>query len=414
MKLKILLLALALFFGSCKNQNGVEDTMLIDVKGSIDEQVDIKGIVSGTSFSDGHKIAVCVVPWKNSEAPGAQGVLNASGNYRDNLEYVYGSGSFVVPANATYPNAYVKVDLYAAYPFGGSYSIGSGVYQTTVANNQSVEADFVKSDFMNAYKEGVLPGTNPAKVDLTFKHRLSKITVLIAKPATYKGENITSVSNVVVKGVMTKSNVGVNDDTFTSSVAGNVTMNKRDESNSAQIEFAAICAPTVAEISYEVDLVLQGASNQYSFTYQGNLKFEAGKNHTISITTFEDERLVQLGNGVINGWNDAGTIAGGGVVEQGANEKFAMAAVTETVNNVKLTCSDGYMYELPATKDGANKLTFRFTGEFAKSPEKYPYTINKVEFFNGVNASGGGVLATPLTVSVRTSAEQTIVNSFIP
>lgn len=411
MKLKIFLLGLALFLGSCKNQNGVEDTMLIDVKAAIDEQLDVKGIVSGTSFSDGHKIAVCVVPWKDSETPGAQGVLSASGNYRDNLGYVYGSGSFVAPANATYPNAFVKVDLYAAYPFGGSYTIGNGVYQTTVEMDQSTDANFEKSDFMNAYTEGVLPGTNPAKVDLTFKHRLSKITVLIAKPTTYKGENITSVNSVVVKNVMTQSSVGLKDDTFTSSVSGNVTMNKRDESP-AQVEFAAICAPNSVVAGYEVDVVLQGATNQYTFTYQGNLKLEAGKNHTVSITTFEDERLVQLGNGVINGWNDAGTITGGDIVEQGANEKFAMTAVTQTVNKVKLTCSDGYVYELVAAKDASNKLTFKFTGEFAKSPEKYPYTVSKVEFFNGATLSGGGVLTTPLTVSTRTSNELTIVNSF--
>lgn len=422
MKLRILLLSVVALFGACKSDRSGVDSgeVSIDLSANVESintafGVSAKSIITGTTFASGDQLGVYIVPMKDATNAGD---LRKSGNYRDNLLYgVKADLSLDRPTNAVYPNSLVKVDMYGFYPYNAAgYTLDAGNCVAIVKNNQSAESDYIASDFMTAFYEGKNGDPNPTQVNLKFYHRLSKVTVLISTPASYKADPIASIKSVTLKNVQTKSLLnpkGTVD--FISSVVGDVVMNSRGGTSPAPAKFEAIVSPTATAGNYEVDLILVGASStEYKFTYQGSHQFAVGKNNTLSITTFEDERIVALGGGQILAWGDAGTIAGGDIVERGASESFGIAGVAEAVNKVKVGCSDGYTYELVANKNAANKVTFKFSGEFGQSPEKYPYTINSVEYYDGVTKTGGGVLVTAVTVSARAANEVVIDGTLKP
>lgn len=412
MKLKIFLLASVAVLFACKADKNEQQESPIAIAASVYEPMQMKSIITGTSFAEGDKVGVYVAPWMSSSSAGT---LRPSGNYKDNLEYTAtATAEFTPPIGAVYPNSSTKVDIYAYSPFvaAGATIDANGKFGFNVNADQTVAENYIASDFMTAFAEGKAAGSTVTAVDLTFTHRLSQVTLVITVPSKFKGDAISGVESVTIKNVLTQGIFAPKDATSdVTSVVGDVKMY-----NGADVEgnktFSAIVMPSAASVDAQMDIILVGSgANRYKFNYTTSGKFVAGQNRTFNITTFEDERVVALGNGTITAWSATST-NGGAIVEQGATEAFYVATgAPATTNKVKVTCDDGYTYELTA-KITSERLDFKFTGEFGKSPEKYPYKVTGLEYYNGATKVGGGVLKTPVSVTSKQVAALPIVNVF--
>lgn len=100
-----------------------------------------------------------------------------------------------------------KVNIRAWYPATATTGIGAGNKTFTVQSNQSAYANYTASDLMFAFVDGQAPTTG--KINLSFKHKLAKVTVIIKA-----GAGVYGTPTIVMKNV--KPSVSFNLETLSS------------------------------------------------------------------------------------------------------------------------------------------------------------------------------------------------------
>ena len=104
----------------------------------------------------------------------------------DNTYTLYNSEEILFPDKGT--GDQLNVDIYAYAPYNESWS--SLAAQTfTVAENQTTDENYMKSDLLWVYKQATKPSTFRNPIELKFDHKLTQIKVVIeAGSALYESE----------------------------------------------------------------------------------------------------------------------------------------------------------------------------------------------------------------------------------
>lgn len=240
-----------------------------------------------TQFEEGDKISISAVH------PSAGTELKASGNYADNVKYVYRGGLFVAETASDaikLPKDGSGLAYYAVYP--QQYSLatnGTFKVQTDQRNHASITA----SDFCTVYH----PVTNEKNVSLKFWHRLSRICVNIeGVPA---GQTVT----MRLTNMYNEASFNLNTNTYTTA-PGAIKSEIRMGDMGTTRDFEAILPPQ--EFTLGTDLIVTIGAKSYNVTtnrpavtfysgmeYDYPLIFEGGK------ISLDEARL----SGYIHPWN---------------------------------------------------------------------------------------------------------------
>lgn len=199
-----------------------------------------------TQFEEGDKISISAVH------PSAGTELKASGNYADNVKYVYRSGLFVAetPSEAIKLNDDSGLAYYAVYP--QQYSLATnGTFK--VQTDQRTHASITASDFCTVYH----PVTNEKNVSLKFWHRLSRICVNI------KGVQANETVTMRLTNMYNEASFNLNTNTYTTA-PGAIKSEIRMGDMGTTRDFEAILPPQ--EFTLGTDLIVTIGAKSYNVT----------------------------------------------------------------------------------------------------------------------------------------------------
>ena len=213
--------------------------------------------VSEYSFDKQDSIGVFVTEYTGDIAP----ELNTSGNYADNVLFVY-TGSELQTENGLYYPVYNNVDIYGYHPYRENVVAADSLI-FSVRHDQQTEAAFKASDFVCAKLANV--AANNSVVNMTFSHRMSKVEVVV-----HAGDGIPDLTGMKLSlnGVVCSGKVDLRNGTVKVSgeeAAGSVVTNPVMQ-NATEQRFRAILFPqTVKEGVYLFEIALNGKK----YTYKG-------------------------------------------------------------------------------------------------------------------------------------------------
>ena len=284
MKKELLYVLLCIFFAACNNS---EEANFSEVKDS--SAVSFMAFIKQTSratettFEDGDAISVFAV------SPTSPIItLAPSGNYADNVEYVYNGLKFDagVKSITISPQDTTGLAYFAIYPYK---SDASNKFSFGVKENQSNYANYTASDLCTAYNEP----TRSESVMLEFKHRLSCVAIKLY------GNNIASKDiSAKLNDVYTMCNVDLNANTYTATGAKSSVIMGEHSTDTYQ----AIIVPQTIKAG-ETFAILTISGKETALTLPSDMELKSGKKTTIEVK-IEDDKVVSI-NGFINPWSTA-------------------------------------------------------------------------------------------------------------
>ena len=298
---------------SCSNENelsqqGAEDT-------PIRIQANIGGIttkaasnIQGSQFDKDESVNVYI--YENTTNAGS-----SSGK-------TYGTSGLVTcasdgagklnPGSIYYPQNGNGIDVYGVYPT--SVTENNSPQEFSVKTNQSGDTDYKASDLM--YASCVTNHTKGTPVSLTFKHKLSKVTVELEAGTGFQANDL---NNAVVKITNTSTKCSI--DNLNKSGIGAITASSTSAdiqpieigtwNSTSQDKMSAIVIPqTVNAGSQLFEVALNGISTPYKYkipTGGSGVKFSEGKEYKYKLTVKIDGIDV---NSTITNWGVGGTTNG--------------------------------------------------------------------------------------------------------
>lgn len=320
-KTLLLCLAVGLAITGCKNEvtditNNTSGTT-VSFTSSI-----IKSRATDNNWEVGDEIGVYM---QNADA--ATSYLNSNVKYTNSEETIDG---FTSDTPITYPGGDVTlVNFMAVYPY--NENVTDGNYSFTLGDNLS------DNDIMYASSPLVEAGTN--NVDLTFKHKLSKIVLNI------KDENGSPVSGATVsidkqclEGVL-----NVSDGTVTAKEAAeyNSSLQFVDKTNG---QYEAIVLPDEAR---EGRIILVKTSDNKIYRCPiDNISFDSSKRYTFPVVLYSKDPSVEQPGLVpdIDDWTDEGKSEGWVVAPDvditTSKTKYVLIEDQTLAPNLPITVSD--------------------------------------------------------------------------
>lgn len=259
--------------------------------------------VSEYSFDKQDSIGVFVTEYTGDIAP----ELNTSGNYADNVLFVY-TGSELQTENGLYYPVYNNVDIYGYHPYRENVVAADSLI-FSVRHDQQTEAAFKASDFVWAKLANV--AANNSVVNMTFSHRMSKVEVVV-----HAGDGIPDLTGMKLSlnGVVCSGKVDLRNGTVKVSgeeAAGSVVTNPVMQ-NVTEQRFRAILFPqTVKEGVYLFEIALNGKKYTYKVPAGGQI-FGSGKEQTYEFILNAFRKELQLKSASVTDWVSNGN----DVVEQ--------------------------------------------------------------------------------------------------
>lgn len=123
-----------------------------------------------SSWENGDKIGVYIVK--------GGGTLQASGNYADNVQFTYNSGTWTTTTPQYYPNDGGTLSFYAYYPYdAGMTNPLAYTFNVPIDQASNNGENYKKNDFLWAKLENVLKSNNA--VALQFSHALAMVEIAI-------------------------------------------------------------------------------------------------------------------------------------------------------------------------------------------------------------------------------------------
>lgn len=241
-----------------------------------------------TQFQEGDKISISAVH------PSAGTELKASGNYADNVKYVYRGGWFVAetPSEAiSLPSDGSGLAYYGVYP--QQYSLATnGTFK--VQTNQRTRANITASDLCTVYR----PVSNDREVYLKFWHRLSRICVNI--------KNVPANQTVAMRltNIYNEAFFDLNANTYSTAPGAIKSEIRMGEMNGSNRDFEAILPPQAFTLGTNL-IVNIGAKSYNVSTSRPTETFRSGMEYDYwLIYTGEDIELDELRfKGYIHEWN---------------------------------------------------------------------------------------------------------------
>lgn len=241
-----------------------------------------------TSFENGDKVGIYVVNTPNA--------LKSSGNHADNIGYSY-SGSWSTSTPIYWKDETAKADFYCYYPYTSAISNVES-YSFSVKADQSNETNYKASDFLWGKTANVTP--TKSAVNITVSHIMSNIIIKLIDGDGYTSQDLESAS-VTICNLKTSSTINLSTGIATATgTATDITPQK------VEGQYRALVIP---QSITEADLVQVTIDDQV-YTLKKSVTFEAGKQHTLTLTVEHTNQGINIG---INGWESASDDFGGTV-----------------------------------------------------------------------------------------------------
>ena len=255
-------------------------------------------------------------------------IQTEDGVHARNAKMVFAEDSFVSESGLLwYDDLGLTSTLTAYYPYADPE-----LTEFTVAGDQTGEG-YAASDLMMAKKEGVRPSVNA--VDMTFRHKMSKLVI-----------NITNEYGLIVEGVTIVGAVGTADvDVAAQTVAVRANADLA-EVKAHELEagkrYAAILVPQNVALRVDVT-VSNGEKSETHIQRLTASTLQSGAQYSMSVTVLPSEVKVKL-SGDIENWDDGGQL---GATDEVTFEEFDDHFVYdgETYKIVKLADGNTWMAE---------------------------------------------------------------------
>lgn len=270
-----------------ENPGGNTDTTVVKTRGIVAFLPSLSAMTraSDTQFDAGDQIGVFAM--RASEGDQKTVIANKGSNYADNVVYTYNAGKFTNEKGIEIPGD-AKLFYTAVYPYTAD---AANSFSFEVKKDQAPSGAYTASDLCSASTGP----TDAKEVNLKFDHRLSKVVINL----TGDGWTSSNVS-VIVKNVMTKANVNLNDMTF-------VGIGEKADiacASNGTLSYKFILPPQIIEQGEKfITVTMNGVD--YSYGAESKLEFTSGKSYEYTFTlnkTPEGKELV-LFTGDINPWN---------------------------------------------------------------------------------------------------------------
>lgn len=248
---------------------------------------------TGNSFEIGDAIGVYMAEYDNGKVL----PLQMAGNYANNIRSTF-DGTKWVNSPAIYWKDGV-FDVYAYYPYSTPQSIDE--YSFAVSLDQSTEESngvlngYEASDFLWAKTASV---SKMDAVPLTFKHKMSKLTIKLVKGENFSGDipsgMVVKIHNTVTDALIDLSSGTVTKNPYSS--AKTITAKKVSDT-----EYTAIVVPQ--RINSKLPL-LEIIYKNVSYLIESKFIFKTGVAHTINVTldNSPDKIRIEIGGEKIEGW----------------------------------------------------------------------------------------------------------------
>lgn len=247
-----------------------------------------------TAFEAGDKIGVYITEY-SGEKPLA---LQLGGNYKNNNPVIYDGSEWTADPVIYWGDN--KYNVYAYYPFCEPSSVDELPFtvaqdQTTVRSATSL-GGYEASDFLYAIAKGVT--SEDGKVDLLFKHKMSKFTVNLKKGNDFEGD-IPSELKVYIHSTITECLIDLaTGDVVKNPYASEKTITaKKDNDN----QFTAIIVPQM--ITNKKPLV-EIIFKDVSYMIESKFNFKVGMHHILNVTLNNnpDKVKIEIGGEIENDW----------------------------------------------------------------------------------------------------------------
>ncbi|MCD8261483.1 MAG: fimbrillin family protein [Bacteroides sp.] len=225
--------------------------------------------------------------------------------YAENALFVWQGNKFVAETKLFYPDDQTSLDFLAYYPYRSeSIATGSSLLPVKVAADQRSGKEFLRSDFMTAYKRSVQPSQE--SVNLVFFHRLSRLDLAIKPGREYDMESLKKADiTVVMKDVYTSCLYHEEKKEFTAFAEASDVSPYTDivATEDSLAGWSVIMIPqTIAAGKSFIEVLVDGKN--YSFTYEADRTFVADKRVKLTLT-LESEKDLEITETDISDWSES-------------------------------------------------------------------------------------------------------------
>lgn len=231
--------------------------------------------------------------------------LQVSGNEVNNAAMTF-DGTVWKPSNTVYWNNGMRYNVYAYYPYIASpASVDDCLFSVqtdqTTARSANGLGGYEASDFLWAERTGLSASKDP--VALTFKHRMSRLNILLVTGEDYEGQLPDEKDIAVyVHNTVTEATVDM--------ASGMVTKNPYKSATTIRAKslggykYAAIVVPQRLDKNLPlVEVVMKGVS----YLVESRFLFKMGMQHTIMLTISKNPEQVEIEiGGEIVDWDKDG------------------------------------------------------------------------------------------------------------
>lgn len=197
-KLYLFTLVCFLLSVSCNKEEQTLDSSGKDMILQLGTTISTLTRASDNGFDVNDKLGLYIVKWQTSSTPGT---LNNSSNYENNALYslVSSPNNWQSEHTIYYPSDDNKIDIYSYYPYRTPAFASGTTISLNVNANQSNYQNYTQSDFMVAKTTEVK--RTPAKVQLTFNHRLSQIVFQLIPGSGFTANELLSAKVTVINAI---------------------------------------------------------------------------------------------------------------------------------------------------------------------------------------------------------------------
>ena len=292
------LLAATALFAGCSSDNGTdvqqteqkERTINLKVAGVDEMEVGMtettraSATIQNTRFDANQLIDIYI-----KEHPTDGSAIQT--NYLQPIVYMTNDATGnMLPYGYSYPyypkNENSHIDIKAVYPSGAGRATAD-IF--TVKEDQRSEQQYRDCDLMTCDTTDIEP--TDARVKLIFRHKLSKIMVLLIGDEQAQGAIDVSGSTVKLMNVV--RSIGFNHSTLQlSTLQNDVTRSLYLSSDASKLSAAIIPPQTVGVTGYFMEIQLKDGDRFY-YTLGSEMTFESGKSYKFIITVKETALNVQ-------------------------------------------------------------------------------------------------------------------------
>ena len=253
--------------------------------------------IVGNSFEEGEGVGLFAL---------AGSTTMQEERYVDNLHFVRSSGGeFLSDELVYYPDDGVTLNLVSYYPYRQEgVAIGESTMSVSVETNQEVAADYSRSDFLVAIRDGVSASIDA--IPLTYNHKFFRLKIAIVPGEGGNVEDLLAADpHLSVSGFYTKAIYDFQKQFYSDYSEENVIIPAgvwQIEAEKKLIGKELILIPQEVMAGYQY-VTLEVEGKQYISLLPSTLNLQEGKQRELEITfvAAEDILMSKL-NGEINDW----------------------------------------------------------------------------------------------------------------